>query len=44
VKSRKRILDMAATERFAIAGAHVNAPGFGHIVRKGTSFSFDPAG
>jgi glyoxylase-like metal-dependent hydrolase (beta-lactamase superfamily II) len=43
VKSRKRILDMAATERLAIAGAHVNAPGFGHIVRKGTSFAFEPA-
>jgi glyoxylase-like metal-dependent hydrolase (beta-lactamase superfamily II) len=43
VKSRKRILDMAATDRFAIAGAHVNAPGLGHIVRKGTSFAFEPA-
>jgi glyoxylase-like metal-dependent hydrolase (beta-lactamase superfamily II) len=44
VKSRKRILDMAATERLAIAGAHVNAPGFGHVVRKGASFAFEPAG
>jgi hypothetical protein len=26
IQSRKRILDMAATERFAIAGAYVNAP------------------
>ena len=43
VKSRKRILDMAASERLAIAGAHVNAPGFGHVVRKGASFAFDPA-
>ena len=43
VKSRKRILDMAASERLAIAGAHVNAPGFGHIVRKGPSFAFMPA-
>jgi glyoxylase-like metal-dependent hydrolase (beta-lactamase superfamily II) len=43
VKSRKRILDMAATEHLAIAGAHVNAPGFGHVVRKGTSFAFEPA-
>ena len=43
VKSRKRILDMAASERLAIAGAHVNAPGFGHIVRKGTTFAFEPA-
>ncbi len=44
VKSRKRILDMAASERLAIAGAHVNAPGFGHVVRKGASFAFEPAG
>lgn len=43
-KSRKRILDMAATERLTIAGAHVNAPGFGHVVRKGASFAFEPAG
>ncbi len=43
VKSRKRILDMAATERLAIAGAHVNAPGFGHVVRKGATFAFEPA-
>jgi glyoxylase-like metal-dependent hydrolase (beta-lactamase superfamily II) len=43
IVSRKRILDMAATERFAIAGAHVNAPGFGYVVRKGASFAFEPA-
>jgi glyoxylase-like metal-dependent hydrolase (beta-lactamase superfamily II) len=44
IQSRKRILDMAASERLAIAGAHVNAPGFGYVVRKGASFAFDPAG
>jgi glyoxylase-like metal-dependent hydrolase (beta-lactamase superfamily II) len=44
IKSRKRILDMAATERLAIAGAHVNAPGFGYVVRKGATFGFEPAG
>jgi glyoxylase-like metal-dependent hydrolase (beta-lactamase superfamily II) len=44
VKSRKRILDMAASERLAIAGAHVNAPGFGHVVRKGAAYAFEPAG
>jgi glyoxylase-like metal-dependent hydrolase (beta-lactamase superfamily II) len=43
-KSRKRILDMAASEHLAIAGAHVNAPGFGYVVRKGASFAFEPAG
>jgi glyoxylase-like metal-dependent hydrolase (beta-lactamase superfamily II) len=44
VKSRKRILDMAASDRIAIAGAHVNAPGFGNVVRKGASFAFEPIG
>lgn len=44
IQSRKRILDMAATEHVAIAGAHVNAPGFGYVVRKGASFAFEPAG
>jgi glyoxylase-like metal-dependent hydrolase (beta-lactamase superfamily II) len=44
VKSRKRILDMAASERLAVAGAHVDAPGFGYVVRKGSAFGFEPAG
>jgi glyoxylase-like metal-dependent hydrolase (beta-lactamase superfamily II) len=44
IASRKRILDMAASERLAIAGAHVNAPGFGYVVRKGATFAFEPAG
>ena len=44
IASRKRILDMAASEHLAIAGAHVNAPGFGYVVRKGPSFAFEPAG
>ena len=44
IASRKRILDMAASDRIAIAGAHVNAPGFGHVVRKGAAFGFEPAG
>ena len=44
IQSRKRILDMAASERFAIAGAHVNAPGFGYVVRSGARFAFEPAG
>jgi len=43
IRSRRRILDMAASERLAIAGAHVNAPGFGYVVRRGTSFAFEPA-
>jgi glyoxylase-like metal-dependent hydrolase (beta-lactamase superfamily II) len=41
--SRRRILDMVAADRIAVAGAHVDAPGFGQVVRKGTSFAFEPS-
>jgi glyoxylase-like metal-dependent hydrolase (beta-lactamase superfamily II) len=43
IASRKRILDMAATDRLAIAGAHVPAPGFGRVVRKGANYAFEPS-
>jgi len=43
VAARRRILDMAANERLMVAGAHVNAPGFGHVVRKGLTYAFDYA-
>src|ERR1700722_18863531 len=43
VRSRKRILDMAATAPLAPPGAHVNAPGFGYVRRKGAAFAFEPA-
>jgi glyoxylase-like metal-dependent hydrolase (beta-lactamase superfamily II) len=43
-QSRRRILDMVANERIVIAGAHVNAPGFGHVVRKGATYVFESAG
>lgn len=42
-KSRHRVLDMAASERVVIAGAHVNAPGFGQVVRKGATYAFESA-
>jgi glyoxylase-like metal-dependent hydrolase (beta-lactamase superfamily II) len=42
-RSRRRILDMVAADRIAVAGAHVNAPGFGYVVRRGASFAFEPA-
>jgi len=37
------MLDMIAAERVAIAGAHVNAPGFGYLTRKGAGYAFEPA-
>jgi glyoxylase-like metal-dependent hydrolase (beta-lactamase superfamily II) len=42
-QSRKRILEMAATDHLAIAGAHVSAPGFGYIVRRAGTYAFEPA-
>jgi hypothetical protein len=42
-QSRKRILEMAASDHVAIAGAHVSAPGFGHIVRRAGTYAFEPA-
>lgn len=42
-QSRRRILDMVAADRIAIAGAHVDAPGFGHVKPKGSGFAFESA-
>ena len=42
-QSRRRILDMAAAEGLTIAGAHIDAPGLGRIVRTGAGFAFAPA-
>jgi glyoxylase-like metal-dependent hydrolase (beta-lactamase superfamily II) len=41
-KSRLRMLDLVASDRLAVAGAHVNAPGFGYLARKGTGYAFEP--
>lgn len=40
-KSRREILDMATTDKVFIAGAHMEAPGFGHVVRRGREFTFE---
>jgi glyoxylase-like metal-dependent hydrolase (beta-lactamase superfamily II) len=37
--SRRRIFDMAASERLLVTGMHMHFPGFGHIARDGTSGS-----
>lgn len=41
--SRRRILDMAASEKLAIAGAHVAAPGLGYIAKIGQTYSYEPS-
>ncbi len=41
-RMRRRILDMAATDRLRIAGMHVHFPGFAHVVRRGEGFELVP--
>jgi len=42
-QSRLRMLDILANERLAVAAAHVGAPGFGFLARKGPGYVFEPA-
>jgi glyoxylase-like metal-dependent hydrolase (beta-lactamase superfamily II) len=42
-QSRERMLDMIASDRLAIAGAHVAAPGLGYVVRRKGRYAFEPA-
>jgi glyoxylase-like metal-dependent hydrolase (beta-lactamase superfamily II) len=40
--TRRRIFDRGAADKLAVAGAHLDFPGFGTIVRKGSRFAFEP--
>lgn len=40
--SRKRMFDMAASERLLVTGMHLHYPGFGHVARDGDSWRFAP--
>jgi glyoxylase-like metal-dependent hydrolase (beta-lactamase superfamily II) len=42
VATRRRTLDMAATDRIRVAGIHHDFPAFGHIDRRGTAYAFVP--
>ena len=39
--TRRRMFDRIAADRLAVAGAHLDYPGFGTIVREGTGFAFE---
>lgn len=41
--TRKRIFDMAATDRMAVLGYHFPFPGVGHVQRDGSAYRFIPA-
>ncbi|MEL6978481.1 MAG: MBL fold metallo-hydrolase [Pseudomonadota bacterium] len=43
VATRKRLLDMAATDRIAVAAYHFPFPGVGHVARSGEAYRFIPA-
>jgi glyoxylase-like metal-dependent hydrolase (beta-lactamase superfamily II) len=40
--TRRRMFDRVAADGLAVAGAHLDFPGFGTIVRKGSGFAFEP--
>jgi glyoxylase-like metal-dependent hydrolase (beta-lactamase superfamily II) len=42
--SRRRVFDWLADERVAVAGAHLDFPGFGHIARAADGFAYRPEG
>lgn len=43
VATRKRLLDMAATERMAVSGYHLPFPGVGHVAKLGDAYRYVPA-
>jgi glyoxylase-like metal-dependent hydrolase (beta-lactamase superfamily II) len=40
--TRQRTFDRVAGDRLRVAGAHLDFPGFGYIVRHGTGYRFEP--
>lgn len=42
--TRQRMFDRVAADRLRVAGAHLDCPGFGYIVRHGASYRFEPDG
>jgi glyoxylase-like metal-dependent hydrolase (beta-lactamase superfamily II) len=39
--TRRRTFDRVAADKLTVAGAHMDFPGFGTIVRKGVGFAFE---
>jgi len=42
VRTRARVLDMAAQDRLLVAGIHLDFPPFGHVARHGGQYAFEP--
>ncbi|MBC9209439.1 MBL fold metallo-hydrolase [Roseomonas aerophila] len=41
-ETRRRVFDMAATDRLTVAGMHMDFPGIGHVVRRVEGYGFQP--
>src|SRR5262245_6815473 len=42
IASRKKVFDMAATDRLLIAGAHLAFPGVGHVAKAAVGYAYVP--
>ncbi len=42
IETRKRIMDMTATDRLMVAGMHLDFPCFGHVARASSGYAFIP--
>jgi glyoxylase-like metal-dependent hydrolase (beta-lactamase superfamily II) len=40
IATRRRLMDMAASDGLRVAGMHMDFPGFGHVVRDGSGYAF----
>lgn len=43
IATRNKVMDMAATDKLTVAGAHLPFPGIGHVVRSATTYGYEPA-
>ena len=41
--SRRKVFDMAATDRLLVTGMHLHFPGFAHLARRGAAYQLIPA-
>jgi glyoxylase-like metal-dependent hydrolase (beta-lactamase superfamily II) len=42
IATRKKVMDMASTDRLLIAGTHIGFPGVGHVAKASTGYAFVP--
>ena len=42
IATRKKVMDMAASDRLLVAGTHIAFPGVGHVARSGTGYAWLP--